>query len=219
MIRVGLVNSIRVLGNVIAAVLANEPDVTVVGATTSVEEAVTLASHCDVLIVSTRLPDRGALRATQLIAQANLPVKVLILGLAESKEEVLQYVEAGAAGYVLQDDSVDALLMKLRNTYAGSAVVSPEIAGALLSRVAELAQDGERPDIALNTSLDLTTREREILSLISQGLSNQEIAQQLVIEVGTVKNHVHRILRKLNVADRQAAAAYLDFLEQARSGR
>lgn len=219
MIRVGLVNSIRVLGNVIAAVLANEPDLTVVGAVTSVEEAVTLARHCDVLIVSTRLPNRGALRTTQLIAQANLAVKVLILGLAESKEEVLQYVEAGAAGYVLQDDSVDALLMKLRNTYAGSAVVSPEIAGALLSRVAELAQDGERPDIALNTSFDLTTREREILSLISQGLSNQEIAQQLVIEVGTVKNHVHRILRKLNVADRQAAVAYLDLLDQARSGR
>ena len=219
MIRVGLVNSIRVFGNVIAAVLANEPDLTVVGATTSVEEAVTLARHCDVLIVSTRLPNRGALRTTQLIAQVNLPVKVLILGLAESKEEVLQYVEAGAAGYVLQDDSVDALLMKLRNTYAGSAVVSPEIAGALLSRVAELAQDGERPDIAFNPSLDLTTREREILGLISRGFSNQEIAQQLVIEVGTVKSHVHRILRKLNVADRQAAAAYLDLLDQTRSGR
>ncbi len=213
MIRVGLVNSIRVLGNVIAAVLANEPDITVVGSTTSIEEAVSLASRCDVLIVSTRLPEYGALRTTQLIAQANLPAKVLLLGLAESKEEVLQYVEAGAAGYVLQDDSVDALLMKLRNTYAGSAVISPEIAGALLSRVAELAQDSERTGELPAPSLDLTAREQEILRLIGRGLSNHEIAQQLVIEVGTVKNHVHHILRKLNVADRQAAAAYLELLD------
>ncbi|MFN8596514.1 MAG: response regulator transcription factor [Anaerolineae bacterium] len=214
MIRVGLINSIRVLGNVIAAVLANEPDITVVGSTTSIEEAVALASRCDVLIVSTRLPEHGALRTTQLIAQANLPAKVLVLGLAESKEEVLQYVEAGAAGYVLQDDSVDALLMKLRTTYAGSAVISPEIAGALLSRVAELAQDSDRTDVSSAPTFDLTSREQEILRLIGKGLSNHEIAQQLVIEVGTVKNHVHHILRKLNVADRQAAAAYLDLLDQ-----
>ena len=213
MIRVVLVNSIRILGNVIATVLENEPDIDVVGRTTTVEEALTLASQCDVLIASTRLPDNGALRITQAVAQANLPVKVLILGLAESKEEVLHYVEAGAAGYVLQDDSVDALLAKLRSTYAGAAMISPEIAGALLSRVAELAQSGSRPELKPGASIELTAREREILALIGQGLSNQQIAERLVIEVGTVKNHVHRILHKLNATDRQTAAAYLDLLD------
>lgn len=89
MIRVVLVNSIRILANVIAAVLENEPDIHVVGCTTAVDEALTLASQCDVLIASTRLPDNGALRITQAVAQANLPTKVLILGLAESREEVL----------------------------------------------------------------------------------------------------------------------------------
>ncbi len=212
MIRVGLVNAIRILANVIAAVLENEPDVDVVGYATTLAEALVLAPRCDVLIVSTRLPDNGALRITQAVAQANLPTKVLILGLAESKEEVLHYVEAGAAGYVLQNDSVDALLAKLRSTYAGAAMISPEIAGALLSRVAELAQDSERAEVQANASIDLTAREREILNLIGQGLSNQEIAKRLTIEVGTVKNHVHRILHKLNVADRQTAATYLDLL-------
>ncbi len=212
MIRVGLVNAIRILANVIAAVLENEPDVDVVGYATTLVEALALAPRCDVLIVSTRLPDNGALRITQAVAQANLPTKVLILGLAESKEEVLHYVEAGAAGYVLQNDSVDALLAKLRSTYAGAAMISPEIAGALLSRVAELAQDSERAEVRPNASIELTAREREILNLIGQGLSNQEIAKQLTIEVGTVKNHVHRILHKLNVADRQTAATYLDLL-------
>jgi DNA-binding NarL/FixJ family response regulator len=213
MIRVGLVNSIRILANVIAAVLENEPDVDVVGCVTTLGEALDLAPRCDLLVVSTRLPNDGALRVTRAVAQADLPTKVLILGLAESKEEVLQYVEAGAAGYVLQDDSVDALLAKLRGTYEGAAMISPEIAGALLTRVAELAQESSRTEVRPNTKIELTAREREILSLIGQGFTNQQIAEKLTIEVGTVKNHVHRILNKLNVADRQTAAAYLDFLQ------
>ena len=213
MIRVGLVNAIRILANVIAAVLENEPDIEVVGYATTIDEALALAPRCDILIVSTRLPNNGALRITQAITQANIPTKTLILGLAESKEEVLHYVEAGAAGYVLQDDSVDALLTKLRSTYAGAAMISPEIAGALLSRVAELAQDSGRSEqLKPGALIELTAREREILTLIGQGYSNQQIADRLVIEVGTVKNHVHRILHKLNVADRQTAAAYLDLL-------
>jgi DNA-binding NarL/FixJ family response regulator len=213
MIRVGLVNSIKILGNVIAAVLDNEPDITVVGGTTAVAEVLSLAAHCDVLIVSTRLADNGALRITQAVAAANLATKVLILGLAESSEEVLQYVEAGAAGYVLQDDSVDDLLAKLRSTYAGAAVISPEIATRLMARVAELAQTSGKGQPHPDPQPDLTPREREILQLVGQGLSNQAIADQLVIEVGTVKNHVHKILHKLNVADRQAAASYLDRID------
>jgi RNA polymerase sigma factor (sigma-70 family) len=213
MMRVVLVNSIRILANVIAAVLENEPDINVVGCATTIDEALALAPLCDILIASTRLPDNGALHITRAVTQANLSTKVLILGLAESKEEVLHFVEAGAAGYVLQDDSVDALLAKLRSTYAGVPLISPEIVGVLLSRVAELAQDNKRTGALSNASIDLTAREREILVLIGQGLTNQQIAEQLTIEVGTVKNHVHRILNKLNVADRQTAATYLDLLQ------
>ena len=213
MIRVALVNSIRILANVIAAVLESEPDIEVVGCAVTIDEALALASQCDILIVGTRLADNGALRITRAVTQANLPVKVLILGLAESKDEVLHYVEAGAAGYVLQDDSVDALVTKLRSTYHGAAMISPEMAGALVSRVAELAQAGDRAGTKFNEAIELTAREREILALIGQGLSNHQIAERLTIEVGTVKNHVHRILQKLNVTDRQTAAAYLDHLQ------
>jgi DNA-binding NarL/FixJ family response regulator len=89
-------------------------------------------------------------------------------------------------------------------------MISPEIATLLMSRVTELVKVPHRAKPQPNTSLDLTPREREILTLIGQGFSNQQIAEQLVIEVGTVKNHVHNILHKLNVTDRQTAAAYLD---------
>jgi DNA-binding NarL/FixJ family response regulator len=150
------------------------------------------------------------LQVTRAISQAKLSTKVLILGLAESKEEVLQYVEAGAAGYVLQDDSVDELIAKLRSTYMGAVMISPEMVGALVSRVAELAQASDRAGNKFSASIELTAREREILALIGQGLSNHQIAERLTIEVGTVKNHVHRILQKLNVTDRQSAVDYLD---------
>jgi len=127
---------------------------------------------------------------------------VLNLGLAESREEDLHYVEAGAAGYVLQDDSVDALLAKFRSTSACAAMISPEIAEVFLSRGVDLSRGSGRVEPKPGTSIELTTREREILTLIGQGLSNQQIAECLVIEVGTVKNRVHRILHKLNVTDR-----------------
>jgi DNA-binding NarL/FixJ family response regulator len=209
MIRVVLVNAIHILCNVIAAVLDNEPDIEVVGCATTMDEALDLARRSDVMVLSTLIPDDAAIKITQTVVQANLPVKVLILGLAQSREEILRYIEAGAAGYILQDDSVDDLLVKIRATYDGQALVSPEIAALLMSRVSELTQVSAETEDKPDIFIDLTPREREILQLIGQGLSNQEIAVQLVIEVGTVKNHVHSILEKLNVSSRRDAVRFL----------
>lgn len=213
MIRVLLVNQIRIMGNVIAAVLQNEPDIEVLGCATTIDEALAEARTADVVVVSTRLRDDGALKVTQAVAAAELPARVLVLGLAESREEILRYVEGGAAGYILQDDSVDDLLSKIRTAHGGEAMISPEIAAALISRVAELAQSLPKPEAVQADAIELTPREREILELIGEGLSNQEIAERLVVEVGTVKNHVHNILQKLNVSSRREAAAYFATIE------
>lgn len=196
------------MGNVIAAVLEDESDIQVVGCATTVDEALAQVPGCDVMLVSTRLPDNGALKLTQAITEDHPSVRVLALGLAESEAEVLQYVEAGAAGYVLKDDTVDELLENVRAAHSGEALVSPEIAAALMDRVAELAQLFGTV-AGINQSADLTERELEVLELIGKGLTNQEIADRLFIEVGTVKNHVHNILDKLNVSSRRDAAAYL----------
>ena len=207
MIRVLLVNQIRLLCNVIAAVLEDEPDMEVVGCATSVGEALDLAPKSDVILVNTRMSDGAALELIWAVAEADLPAKVLALGLAESKEQILQYVEAGAAGYVLKDDSVDELLARVRGAYKGRARVSPKIAAALMSRVAEYAQLLDDVETGVGEAANLTPREQEILSLIGQGLTNQQIADLLVIEVGTVKNHVHSILQKLDASSRHEAAA------------
>ena len=213
MIRVLLVNQIRLLGNALAAVLEDEPDMEVVGCATSVSQALDLAPKSDMILVNTRMANGTALELIRAVSDAELSAKVLALGLAESKEQILKYVEAGAAGYVLKDDTVDDLLQRIRGAHTGHVRVSPKIAAALMSRVTEYAQLLNRVEVGIGEADDLTPREQEILDLIGQGLTNQQIAERLVIEVGTVKNHVHSILQKLGASSRHEAAAYLAVLE------
>lgn len=213
MIRLLLVTQIELIGNVVAAMLEDESDMEVVGTVTSVEEALAMAAESDVILVSPRLPEDGALELTTTIAERYPSVKVLVFGLAESKARVLAYVEAGADGYVSRDDSVEDLLRHIRFAHKDRALVSPAVAAALMSRVTKYALLLSEVDSGLYDDADLTPREREILELIGAGLTNKEIADRLVIEVGTVKNHVHSVLQKLDVSSREDAAAYLAFIE------
>jgi DNA-binding NarL/FixJ family response regulator len=213
LIRVLLVNEIRLVSNVIAAVLEDETDMKVVGRVSSAEQALALASECDVVVMDSRLPDDGARRLIEALAESHPSVKTVVLGLAESPNQVLPYVEAGAAGYVRRDDPVDELLERIRAAHNDKALVSPEIAGALVSRVSELAQILSQVEPGVARDTDLTPREREILALLAQDLTNQEIADRLFIQVGTVKNHVHSILQKLDVNNRSDAAAFFAFLD------
>lgn len=209
MIRVLLVSEMGLVSNLIASVLEDETDIDVVGQTTSPEAALDELAEADVALVSTRLRENGALKFTEGTAEREDAVKVLVIGLRESEQEILKYVEAGADGYVLRDNSVGTLLEKVRAADQGEALVSPDIAYALMSRLTELAQLFSRVEMGLDEPVDLTPREQEVLDLVGQGLTNQQIADRLYIEVGTVKNHVHSILQKLDVNSREDAAAYL----------
>lgn len=208
MINVLIVNRSRLMCSMVAAALEDEPDVHVFGSATSMDEALDLirSNRCDVVLVNTNLPNDGALALTQAL-QDESSLKVLVMGLAASNEVILRYIEAGAAGYVLAEDAMDDLLKNVRAVHGGTALISAEVAALLISRVAELTRLGPAARVGTNGFTPLTPREREVLDLVSGGLSNREIAGHLVIEEGTVKNHVHRILRKLDVNRRQDAAA------------
>src|SRR5512134_856893 len=211
-----LVNETHLMGNVIAAALEDEPDINVVACVTNPEEALQIVRdrEVDVALVSTRLPDQGALKLTTAITELKPSTKVLALGLTEEKKRILRYVEAGAAGYVLKDDSLEDLIEIVRATQEGRVFVSPEIAAAMMERLSDLAQMFAGVENNITDTTALTSREMEVLELISKGYTNQQIAQNLVIEVGTVKNHVHNILEKLNVSSRSEAAAYLAFINR-----
>ena len=215
-IRILLVNEIRLMGNVIAAALEDEPDIKVVGCATSTDEAMKIVQEkeVDVALVSTRLPDQGALKLTNAITNAVPETKVLALGLTEEKKRVLRYVEAGATGYILKDDSLDDLIKNVRAAADDKGIVSPKIAAAMMERLSDLAQMFSDVENSVTDEAELTPREMEVLQLLGEDLTNQQIAEQLVIEVGTVKNHVHSILEKLNVSSRGEAATYLAFINK-----
>lgn len=216
MIRVLLVNEFQLIGNIITEVLEDESDIEVIGCVTSPESALTTVANDDVdmVLVSTRLPDNGALKLTSAMTDIDSSLKVLALGVSEKKERVLQFVEAGASGYVRQDDSVDDLIKAIRAAHKDQAEVSPKVAAALMARVSELTDLLTMVESGMPETLsDLTPRELEILELVAKGYSNQKIADQLYIEVGTVKNHVHSILNKLDVRSRDDAAAYLAIIK------
>ena len=215
-IHILLVNEIRLMGNVIIAALEDEPGIHVVGCVTNPDEALKIVQEkrVDVVLVSTRLPDQGALKLTTAITQLAPSTTVLALGLTEEKKRVLRYVEAGATGYILKDDSLDELVNTVRASQEGKVYVSPQIAGAIIERLAELARMFSDVENNVTDAAGLTPRELEVLELIGQDMTNQKIAEHLVIEVGTVKNHVHSILDKLNVSSRGDAAAYLAFIKK-----
>ena len=169
---------------------------------------------CDIALVNTTLPDNGALSLVGAVREHDLDVKVLIMGVPDAEAVIMTYINAGAFGYILREDSPQELLVNIRAAYNDKALVTPTVAAKLISRIAELNDKLTEVGVDPTDYQELTPRERETLALIGEGLTNQEIADKLVIELGTVKNHVHSILDKLNVNSRKDAALYLSMLEE-----
>jgi DNA-binding NarL/FixJ family response regulator len=213
MIRVLLVHHEWAALEQVKAVLQGEPDVQVVECATTVAGALTWLNKndCTVLLVSYLLPDAQALELVRTVGGEVLEPKVLVTDMIRDPETVLYWMEEGAAGYVYADEGWADLVKKLRAVEADEFLLCPNIGAALIARIAELKQLAHELDAGhlaqpMVTCAELTPREREVLRLIGQEMSNQEIAESLVIELGTVKNHVHNLLRKLDVCNRKQAA-------------
>ena len=217
LIKVLLVIEVRLIGNIFASVLGEEEDIKVAGCVTTLQDALEFIQtrDVDIVLVSAGLPDQGALEFTRAIMERGLSIKVLALGLSEeNKNEALRYIESGACGYILKDSSVNELIEAIRLAQKGEAQISSRIAGAMMERLFYLARMFSAVENKMDGDVRLTSRELEVLQFIGEGLTNQEIAARLVVEVGTVKNHVHSILEKLNVNNREEAASYLAFIKK-----
>ena len=182
--------------------LSDEEDIEVVAEASNGLEAVEKASRYkpSVVLMDIRMPELDGLTAAQRILEAGDGARVLILTTFDHDEYVYEALRIGASGFVLKDDPPEQLIGAIRTIAQGDALLSPSIT----KRVIE--QFGRVPRLEPPSELaELTTREHEILKLIAQGLSNAEIAEQLVISETTVKTHVTHILQKLNLRDRVQA--------------
>lgn len=210
MIRILLAHPSRLVCDSMRTALDHVEDVYVVGCATTAEELYFLLPHSNVVLLGSELEDIDDFNMLNEIRMSHPKIKVLVMGVSDAPEAIIHYVEAGAAGYILQNESVDDMVQKLHAAHEAKAIISPSVAAAMMERLTCLA----RPDItrafmeAREMQLDeLTSREEEVLELITKGHTNQEIAERLVIECGTVKNHVHNILKKLEVNNRYDAAS------------
>jgi DNA-binding NarL/FixJ family response regulator len=216
MMRILIVDRIHLAAEALAIVLTKERNIEVVGVAHTVDEALEQIAQqgCDLLLVNAHLYEDSALYLIEEVKQSYPSLRVIVLGLANSEAVIMRYIEAGASGYTLLQDSLDELRLRIRATFNQEAYVSPEVIAALMDRIANLSEILEDVGVIPEQYEELTERERQILNLIASGLTNQAIADQLVIEVGTVKNHIHSIFDKLNVSSRKDAALYLSLLKQ-----
>lgn len=157
----------------------------------------------DAVLVDCSKPDETTVGLVLRLRRAAADVKVILLGVSGLEEQAVRCVEAGAAGCVSKEATVDELCAAVEETLQGGAPCSPRVAYSLYARLAELARERRRSERM--EALELTPREMEILGLLAEGLSNRTIAERLALSVYTVKNHVHHILEKLEVDDRSQA--------------
>lgn len=187
------------------SVLLNaQPDIEVAGEARNGQEAIACATELnpDVILMDVRMPVLDGLQATRAISALPDPPKVLVLTTFDLDDYVYEALRAGASGFLLKDASARELADAVRLVAAGDALLAPGVTRRLIAEFARLGA----PRSPGRQQLDgLTERESEVLALVARGLSNAEIAGQLVVAEQTVKTHVSRILMKLGLRDRTQA--------------
>lgn len=186
--------------------LSVQPEIEVVDEAKNGEQAVAIAVRLqpDVVLMDVQMPILDGVAATRQLKRKLPNCHVIMLTTFDDDEYVFEGLRAGALGYLLKDTSSENLLNAIRAAARGESFLQPSVAAKVVSEFARLANSAPAP--STNEVEPLTARERDILRLMVEGLSNREIADELVITEGTVKNHVTNILSKLGVHSRTQAA-------------
>jgi len=205
MITLLLVDDQRLMRDGLRTLLDLEDDLHVVAEAENGQQALESyeRQHPDVVLMDIRMPLLDGVEATRRLLAAHPTAKIIILTTFDDDEYVFDALRAGALGYLLKDVSSAELAGAIRTVAAGGALIEPSVARKVLAEFSRLP--AHPPQKPLET---LSARERQILRLISQGLSNRQIAARLYLAEGTVKNYVSSILSKLDVEDRTQAALW-----------
>ena len=185
--------------------LASDRMLQVVGEASTGAEAVDLAHRLkpDLILMDIRMPDMDGLAATRRIKEEIPDTSIIMVTIYDNPDYLLEAISAGAAGYLLKDVSRFELLQTIRKIVEGGSFLNQELMTKSLQQLAARREPLQREHAPFER---LTPREEEVLKVLAQGLSNKEIAAQLVVSVATVKTHVEHIIQKLHVSDRTQAA-------------
>lgn len=189
-------------------VLAAEGDVEIVGEAGDGLDAVRQAQRLqpDVVLLDLKMPRRSGLQACAEIKEVCPTTRIVVLTVSDEEGDLFDAVRAGANGYLLKDVPGEEIADGLRAVMSGQSLISPSMAGALLTEFAALSRRSEQP--SSSPTPRLTEREVQVLRLVARGMSNRDIAGELFISENTVKNHVRNILDKLQLHSRMEAVMY-----------
>ncbi|WP_406163772.1 response regulator transcription factor [Streptomyces sp. NBC_00882] len=203
-IRVFLLDDHEVVRRGVHDLLNDEPDITVVGEAATVEQALIRvpALRPQVAVLDVRLPDGDGVTVCRELRSQMPELACLMLTSFDDEEALLDSIMAGASGYVLKQIKGSDLVSAVRTVAAGQSLLDPSATAKLMARL----RQGQEPEPEPDALPGLTDREREILALIGEGLTNRQIGQQLFLAEKTVKNHISRLLAKLGVERRIQAA-------------
>ncbi len=207
MIRVLVADDEALVRGGISMILEAQPDMTVVGQAEDGAEAIRLCRELapDVVLMDIRMPGVTGVDATRAIVAGGMSVRVLILTTFGDDEYLYETMRAGASGFLLKSLPPEHLAISVRAVAAGECLLAPTVTRRLIERFVGRPPPGHTVPSEMT---ELTEREVEVLRLIARGLSNTEIAESLFVSEGTVKTHVNRILRKLDLRDRVHAVLF-----------
>ena len=206
MITVAIIEDNRLVREGMADMLNDLPDVEVVLATTSLETAMLRNANPRVVLLDIGLQDTNCLEVAATVTSEMADARVIVMDLLPVHEEIVQFVNAGVAGFILKDATFDDFVGTIRSVADGARVLPPRMTGTLFSQIAQAAV--KRGKEAAIEAVRMTPREREVIALIAAGESNKEIASTLGVATHTVKSHVRNVMDKLALHSRLQIAAY-----------
>ena len=206
LIRIVIADDQRLMREGLKTILDLEEDMEVIATASNGVEAVSQCRELkpDIVLMDIRMPELDGVEATEIIAEEGLTAKVIVVTTFDDDELIVKALKAGATTYLLKDLPSEKLLATIRSTQSGDIVMQPEVAAKLVNRASgreELAGEGDFE----HGQEKLTGREKEVLSLMAEGLNNSDIALKLFLSEGTIKNQVSAIYAKLGTSDRTQA--------------
>lgn len=207
-ISIVLIEDNRMLREGLANLIREQPGFQVLAASANIIEALQKVREAKprIVLVDFGLQNHDSLRLTATLRREVPEAKVIVMGLLPLHEDVADFVRVGASGFVMKDASLDEFLGTIRAVAAGADVLPKQLTGSLFSQIAQRAIEGGNSPVL--EAVKLTHRERQVVELIGEGLSNKEIAARLHVAIHTVKSHVHNVLEKLALHTRLEVAAF-----------